>query len=184
MASRVAQWWRICMPMQDTWVTPLGQEDPLEEETAAHSSTPACKILWQTSLKGYSPWGHKTVAYHLGTKQQQQQQCQQTSKEQEKNSLQYSTEIAMPTPPEGPGTNQQNESYATMALASETWGCLHCTFFMRVGMLLCSVLLYIQAAVVAIQAMEIWSAVWFQGASSKLWASDDPSAAIIYCHNS
>ena len=32
----------------------LGQEDPLEEGMATHSS-----ILGQRSLVGYSPWGHK-----------------------------------------------------------------------------------------------------------------------------
>ena len=38
--------------MQETWVTALGQEDPLEEETAAHSSTPACKIPWTEEPEG------------------------------------------------------------------------------------------------------------------------------------
>ena len=30
--------------MQETWVQSLGQEDPLEEEIATHSSIPAWKI--------------------------------------------------------------------------------------------------------------------------------------------
>ena len=40
--------------MQETWVQPLGQEDPLEKEMATHSSTLAWKIP-KRSLVGYSP---------------------------------------------------------------------------------------------------------------------------------
>ena len=60
---------------QETWVQPLGQEDPLEKEMATHSSILAwnipLKMEWQPtqvflpgefhgqrSLVGYSPWGH------------------------------------------------------------------------------------------------------------------------------
>ena len=32
--------------MRETWVQPLGQEDPLEKEMATHSSTLAWKIPW------------------------------------------------------------------------------------------------------------------------------------------
>ena len=32
--------------MQETWVQSLGQEDPLEEEMATHSSIPAWRISW------------------------------------------------------------------------------------------------------------------------------------------
>ena len=32
--------------MWETWVQPLGQEDPLEKEMATHSSTLAWKIPW------------------------------------------------------------------------------------------------------------------------------------------
>ena len=32
--------------MQETWVQPLCQEDPLEKEMATHSSTLAWKIPW------------------------------------------------------------------------------------------------------------------------------------------
>ena len=44
--------------MQETWVLSLDQEDPLEKETATHSSILAGKVLW-TEEVGYSPWGHK-----------------------------------------------------------------------------------------------------------------------------
>ena len=33
-ASQVAQWQRIRLAMQETWVQSLGQEDPLEKEMA------------------------------------------------------------------------------------------------------------------------------------------------------
>ena len=42
---------------QETRVPSLGQEDPLEEEMATHSSILAWKIPW--TVVGYSPWGHK-----------------------------------------------------------------------------------------------------------------------------
>jgi len=31
---------------QETWVQPLGQEDPMEKEMATHSSILACRIPW------------------------------------------------------------------------------------------------------------------------------------------
>ena len=46
--------------MQETWVLPLGQEDPLEEGIA---NPPQYSCLEnphrQRSRVGYSPWGHK-----------------------------------------------------------------------------------------------------------------------------
>ena len=39
----------------------LGQEDPLEEDMATHSSIPAWRIHGQRSLVGYSPWGCKEL---------------------------------------------------------------------------------------------------------------------------
>ena len=61
----MVQWWRICLPMQEmqemqVWF--LKREDPLEEETATHSSALAWKTPW-TEEPGWwdtvSPWGHK-----------------------------------------------------------------------------------------------------------------------------
>ena len=44
--------------MQETWVQSLGQEDPLEEEMAAHSSILAWEIPGTGEPGGlYSPWG-------------------------------------------------------------------------------------------------------------------------------
>ena len=45
--------------VQETQVQSLGQEDPLENETATHSSTLAWKIHGWRKLSGYSPWSHK-----------------------------------------------------------------------------------------------------------------------------
>ena len=40
-----------CLPMMwETWVRSLGWEDPLEKETATHSSTLAWKIQWMEEL--------------------------------------------------------------------------------------------------------------------------------------
>ena len=44
--------------MQETWIQPLGQEDPLEKGMAAHSSILVWRIP-QRSLAGSSPWGRK-----------------------------------------------------------------------------------------------------------------------------
>ena len=43
-ASQVAQWLRICLPMQETNIWSLVREDPQEEEMATHSSIFAWKI--------------------------------------------------------------------------------------------------------------------------------------------
>ena len=45
-ASLVVQRVKRLPAMQETWVRPLGQEDPLEKEMATHSSTLAWKIPW------------------------------------------------------------------------------------------------------------------------------------------
>ena len=46
---------KIHLPMQEIWVETMGQEDPLEEEMAMHSSILAWKSHGQRSLVGYSP---------------------------------------------------------------------------------------------------------------------------------
>ena len=43
-ASLVAQWSRICLPMQETQVRTMGGEDLLEKEMAPHSSILAWEI--------------------------------------------------------------------------------------------------------------------------------------------
>ena len=57
--SQVVVWFRTCPPMQETEETrvqALGQEDPLEEEMATHSSILAWRESHgQRSLVDYSP---------------------------------------------------------------------------------------------------------------------------------
>ena len=45
-ASQAAQWLRIHLPMQETQVASMSQEDPLEEGMATHSSILAWEIPW------------------------------------------------------------------------------------------------------------------------------------------
>ena len=47
--------------MQETQVQFLGQEDPLEEEMATHSSILAWRIPWTEVPGGYSLWGYKSA---------------------------------------------------------------------------------------------------------------------------
>ena len=53
-ASLVSQRGKNLPIMRETWVLSLGQEDPLEEGTATHSSIPAWRVPEQRSLAGYS----------------------------------------------------------------------------------------------------------------------------------
>ena len=45
------------LPMQETWVRPLGREDPLQKGMATHSSVLAWRIHGQKSLVGYRAKG-------------------------------------------------------------------------------------------------------------------------------
>jgi len=54
MASQVAQWQRICPPMQEMQVQSLGQGDPLENKMAALSNT----LAWRIPMdRGIGRWG-------------------------------------------------------------------------------------------------------------------------------
>ena len=44
--SQTAQWVKNLPALQETWVPSLGQEDPLEEGTAIHSSILAWEFPW------------------------------------------------------------------------------------------------------------------------------------------
>ena len=46
-ASLLAQWLRICLPMQETWVRSLIQEDPIGHEATA----PVCHNFWACALE-------------------------------------------------------------------------------------------------------------------------------------
>ena len=57
--------------MQETQVWSLGQEDPLEEETANHSSILAWEIPWTEEPDGLQSIGSQRVWHDLVTKQQE-----------------------------------------------------------------------------------------------------------------
>ena len=59
--------------IQETQVQSLGWEDPLEKETATHSSVLAWEIPWTEESDGLQSRGLQRVGFNLGTKQQQQQ---------------------------------------------------------------------------------------------------------------
>ena len=44
---------------QETWVPPLGQENPLEKGKATHTSILTWKIQWTEEPGGLHPWGLK-----------------------------------------------------------------------------------------------------------------------------
>ena len=58
------------MPMKETWVQSLSQEDPLEKEMATHSSTLAWEILWTEDSGGLQSMGSQRVGDNLAAKQQ------------------------------------------------------------------------------------------------------------------
>ena len=62
-AFQVAQWQRICLPVQEMWVRSLVWEDPLEEEMATHSSILAWRILWTEEPGGLQSMGHKSQTW-------------------------------------------------------------------------------------------------------------------------
>ena len=51
------------MPTQVTWVQSLGQEDPLEEEMATHSSILAWKLLWTEEPGGLQFMGLQRIRH-------------------------------------------------------------------------------------------------------------------------
>ena len=58
-ASLVARMAKNPPAMQETWVPPLGQEDPLEEGMATYSSILAWRIPWTEEPGRVRPWGCK-----------------------------------------------------------------------------------------------------------------------------
>ena len=63
----VAQRWRICLPMQETWIQSLGQEDLLEKEMATHSSILAWKIPWMEEPGELQSMGSQRVRHDWAT---------------------------------------------------------------------------------------------------------------------
>ena len=66
VVSPVAQWIKNLPAMQETqvmWVRSLGQEHPLEEGMATHSSILAWKIPWTEEAGGLQSMGLHTVGH-------------------------------------------------------------------------------------------------------------------------
>ena len=59
----MAQMVKHLSAMQDTWVLSLGQEDPLEKEMAAHSSSLAWKIPWMEEPGRLQSMGSQRVGH-------------------------------------------------------------------------------------------------------------------------
>ena len=62
-ASLVAQTVNNLPAMQETWVQSLGQEDPLEESMATHSSILAQRISWTEEPGGLQSMGSQRVGH-------------------------------------------------------------------------------------------------------------------------
>ena len=58
--------------MKETWVQPLGWEDPLEKRKATHPSILAWRIPWTEDPGGLESMGSQRVGHTLANKQQQQ----------------------------------------------------------------------------------------------------------------
>ena len=84
-ASQVAQWWRICLPVQTMWFWSLGWEYPLEEKMADHSTIPACKTRGQKNLVGYNPYSCKRVRHNLLT----EHTCLHSNKQTHKDTVKF-----------------------------------------------------------------------------------------------
>ena len=50
-------------PMQETWVQPLGREDPLEKKMATHPSVLAWRIRWTEEPGGLQFTGSQRVGH-------------------------------------------------------------------------------------------------------------------------
>ena len=61
--SLVAQMLKNLPMMQETWVRPLGQEDPLEKEMTTQSSTLAWEIPWTEEPGGLQSMGSQKVRH-------------------------------------------------------------------------------------------------------------------------
>ena len=59
----MAQTVKLLSTMRETWVPPLGQEDPLEKEMAIHSSTLAWKIPWTEEPGRLQSMGSQRVGH-------------------------------------------------------------------------------------------------------------------------
>ena len=59
----MTQRWRICLPMQEVQVQPVGQEDPLEKEMAIQSNILAWEIPWMEEPSGLQSMGSQEKSW-------------------------------------------------------------------------------------------------------------------------
>ena len=87
----MAQWQRIHLPMQETQIQSLDQEDSLEKEMATHPSILVWEISWTEDPGRLQSMGWQKVRHDLATRQQQQQQTVYSMKEHCKiHNMEYS----------------------------------------------------------------------------------------------
>ena len=70
-AFQVVQWVKNLPAMQEIWVHSLGQEDPLEEGTATHSSILAWETRWTKEPGGLQAMGSQRVRHTEATEHAQ-----------------------------------------------------------------------------------------------------------------
>ena len=76
--------------MQETWVRSLGQEDPLEEEMATHSSILAWKTAWTEKPDGLQSMGSQSqtqLSTHARTEKAKQIQNKMIANSRENTKL-------------------------------------------------------------------------------------------------
>ena len=64
----VAQWLRICQPVQETQIWFLGWEDALEKVMATHSSILAWEISWAEEPGGLQSTEYPRIGYNFEIK--------------------------------------------------------------------------------------------------------------------
>ena len=72
-------WSGVHLPVQETWVRSLGQEDPLGEEIASHSSILAWRISWTEEPGGLQSMGLQRVGHNSHTQHIHTQQLYEIS---------------------------------------------------------------------------------------------------------
>ena len=66
--------------MWESWLWPLGREDPPEEGMATHSSISAWRVPWTEQPAGHCPWGCR-VGHDRATKQEHNERNQREKAE-------------------------------------------------------------------------------------------------------
>ena len=68
----MAQWKRIHLPLQETWILLLGREDPLEKDMETYSSILAWKIPWTEESVSQLSMGSQRVGHNLASDETKQ----------------------------------------------------------------------------------------------------------------